>query len=597
MPHLDELHANLQAKLDKQIVDPCYVEVIIDPDGVNIDISSYVKRGTALTISKKKSIRPYSKLGSYSVSEVNITCNNIADFFNHNVKGKTFYHATTRLFQDASSANSYFDVPAGDGDKLVSGDSVFITDLSTGTTVEKTIDSIDTTTYTYYDRIATTAALGTDFDAGARAETLYLVGKEVIVKSYFDLVTQKVNQFVGVLAALPKLNNTEARLTIVDNFSKLLNIDITANSYKTLIDSLGTYSDNLIITRAEDPASEGLFNLDEVTINTGYCKIGDWKIEFIDESQNYTVTDPDGIEYTGGTLGDFTVGTSPTHQLIIADGCWGASNDYDKGDIIEFKTTCAMGLGVNTYNSVPQMLYRLLIEDFGAGLDTGDLATTPWADIIDQFEACRGAITFTKATTVLKAIETLQAHINASVFHNNDGEISIAAYRPQLESGSEYTLSPNADISELDQEDLGRIQRIRLNYNYTQEGGYQNKQILPDGAFQVGTFMELNYPAYHTSDRPQTRSSGSRIFRMWERGLKAYEIQEKWNTGIAFDINETYKISSNHPALAERLVEIYEIKKDINNKTVTFSAYDRDFVFGNYAFTEVDYTDRGKVTW
>jgi hypothetical protein len=598
MPHVDELHANLQAILKKDIIKAWYTEIILDPSGYNIDLTDYIDTDSNIIINKKKSIYPYGRLGAFSIGEVKIKCVNTGDFFNRNSKGSTFYFASSRLYTSCVWNQSYIDVPKGDGDKFDHANVTTIVIRDGSNYSERTISSVDTTSYSYYDRINLTGNVLTGYDAGAMVETRYLPGKEITVKTCWTGESEKITQFVGVLKEHPRLTADGAEITLYDNFSKLLDIDLKANSYKILTDSLGNYTNTLEIKREEDPASGGLLDMNEITINDSHCKIGDWTLEFTSDSQDYKVTDPDGIEYTGGDVSsNFYIGSSPTHQLLINSSAWDGT-DYDKGDLFEFKTTCALGAGANSYTDIPEILYRILIEDFGADLSTGDLDTTSWTTIRHEFESCHGAITFTKKISVLKAIELLQAHINACVFHNNDGEFAISSYRPQQEPGTVYTLSPDADIMTMDITDEGRIQRIKAKYAFAHdEGDYASQILLPPGADQIGAFLNLNFPAYHTSDRAPGRSSTARIYRMWSRGVNQYSIKEKWGTGIAFDLNEQYKISSDHPVLGEKLTEIFQLSKNISNGDIKINVYDKDFTFGNYAFTDVDYTDRGKVTW
>lgn len=107
----------------------------------------------------------------------------------------------------------------------------------------------------------------------------------------------------------------------------------------------------------------------------------------------------------------------------------------------------------------------------------------------------------------------------------------------------------------------------------------------------------MRFPAYRNSDRAQARAAAERLWLMWRRDLKSYRVKEKWNYGLALDVNEVYSISSSHPALGGRNVEIYEIEKDLRRCTVVFKALDFSLVFGKYAWYDQDNYDQDKVYW
>ncbi len=594
MPHMLELDTDLQEKLNKFIIGPWRTEVIIDPSGVNIDISDYIDQNSSIIIRKKKNIMPYANIGAFSISEILIRCLNINNEFNHTIKGKLFYHASSRLYNNASNSDTYIDVPNDDADKFDAGMDMTISDINN--TVDITLGS-SRTEYDYYTRISlSSGAIGEDFNAGAMLDTYYLPGREVTIKTLFDGVSTKINQYKGRLKCLPKIYQEYAEIELYDNFKPLLEISLKANTYKILTDSIGGYQSTLEITRAN--SSTDTLDMDDIIINSVYCIIGKWKIEFINDSGNFKVTDPVSIIYTGDITTDFYAGTAPyDYQIYIPSSAW-SGTDYDEGDIFDFQTILSLGEGITTNNTIPYFLYKLLMNDYGADLNASDIDTSAWNDIIAAYEAHRGAISFTKSITVLKAVELLQSHINACVFLDNEGKISVDGYKPVQYQGTIYSLSPDTDIEDLDIIDLGRIEKIKGQYNYSHdESNYLNEFIKPEGADNTGIILTLNFPAYFNSDRAQARTTMARIFRMWRRGVHLYQINELFNYGIAFDLNEIYKVTSDHPELAQKYVQVYEIMKDIINGNLTLFVYNMDFIYGNYAFTDVDYTDRGKVTW
>lgn len=662
--HWQELASDLQAVIDVPNVAPDYTEVIFDPSGLNLDLSAYVKMGAPLKISKSKSILP-GKFGRFTIGEVKITMKNDSDYFNHNDLDSPFYHGTSRLYADASSANSYVDIHKGDGSKFQADHNFVIT--GGGNTVTKIIQSVDTTTYSLYDRITLTSTVGQDFDAGSLVETPYLAGRTITLKSYYDGVTTKVEQYKGVLKSLPKLKEGVAELTIYDNFRTLLDIDLKANDYRTLTASNGRGAlDNVSYSRAD--ASTGTLTPENITIDDSKCTIGQWKIKItrlsplsygsatstsegklIDSGAGFifdgvfpgsmvknttdgtyttvvtrdsatqltlvddifvsgesyevydcrfTVTDPAGNEYDGNNLSPFYAGTASSYQLTWT---WDSSilkGGFDKDDEMYFQTTCSLGRPVNSYDTIPNMIYKLITEDFGAGLSTAELELASYTGLIADYDEMLGAISFTQKTTVLRAIELLQDHITSTHFHTNAGLFNLSCWRPEQDPATIYEFSPSADIKELQQEDLGRIERVFVYYDFNHSTGkYASPIIIPEGADETGAGLDIYLPAYHNGDYGQARAAGERVYLMYREGMQAFEIKEKYDYGLALDIDDIVSISSNHPEFESRVVKIYDINKDLDAKDITVRAYDLHFLFGHYAFCDIDYCDRGKVVW
>ena len=596
MPHLLDLTSDLQNVLDKNIIGPVRVKMILDPDDQNIDLSDYIDRVGSIIISKKKSIQPYGDVGRYSASEMNVRMIDKNGYINPCAQSSVFYYATSRLYAAKGSSENFIEVPKGDGGKFVVGGKLIIREGDDSST--HTVYSIDTTTYPDYDKIQFSGpAVPAAYNAGALVETLYMPGKPVVFKNSIDNATTEISQFKGILKELPNINPLYASINLHDNFKKLLEIDLKANDYRIITDGLGGYNNPQEYSRADAGSpSNGELDLSLITIDDSKCKIGEWNILFTSDSEDFTLTDPDGIEYTGDTSTPFYVGSSSNYQIYIPTSAW--SGSFVTDDEISFQTTCSLGQPANSYNTIPRMIYRLLIEDFGADLTSSDLNESTFTDLISDYDEMRGGISFTQPTTVLKAIELLQQHINGTLFHDNDGKFSISVYRPQLEPSVIRSLSPDADIRELEWEDLGRIERIFVHYNYDHDNGeYLGQIVIPTNATGIGPHLDVYFPAYHADGYGQAKAAGERIYLMWRRGVKAYEIREKYNTGIAFDLNEIYQISSQHPTLVNRVVEIFEFRKDILKGDLVLKAYDLNYVFGHYCFCDVDYCDRGKMTW
>jgi hypothetical protein len=596
MAFVDDLSTELQTALKKAIPDRMSTEIILDPSGLNIDLSDFITGNAALSIRKSKNIQlAFGALGRYTLPETHIEMKNIGDKFNVTQKGKTFYYAVSRLYAAKASGDAYVDLINGEGDKF---DDPTITKvyLRIGSTVtEFTISSIDTSPADY-DRINFTASGSIAYAAGSIIETEFLPGKDVTVKTVIDGQAEKIDQFKGVLSGHPNLAFGRTRITLYNTLKQLLDVDVKATSFKILTDADRSTLKTIEYTRAEDPASDGLLDLDGVAIVTSRCKIGTWEIEFTDGSGTYKVTDTEGNVVTGFTTADTLAhipsGSAP--QIQIGSEDW--SGTFDEGDKIKFQTVCALGAPVTSAVNVPAFIRLLLLQDYGADLTSADLNDSNFTDLIDEYVGLNGAITFTEPTKVLKAIEILQLHIMGTLFPRNDGKIDIAVYRPRYEDPALHSLSPDADIREIDMEDLGRIDRIVGLYDYDyQDKEFKGQIVYPDDSAPTTNSVELKFPAFFGDGI--TRGVLSRLYSQWQKGVRAYQINEKWNYGLAFEINDLVKISSNHPKFGSRPVEVFELTKNLNTYDVGLKAYDHNLAFQHYAFVDIHKTNRGKVVW
>lgn len=677
MPHVDDLASDLQDALKVNVVAPIYTEIVMDPDGDNIDLSAYLDKEADITVHKSKDLQPGS-FGKFSISEMRIKMNNKDDYFNHNLSVSPFHHTTTRLYEAYNIASHDLSIQKGDGENFAVGEKITISyGLNSD---ERTIAYIDTTTFPAYDHIIFAGStMSYAYPGGSIVETKYRPGSTVTIKNYLDDVTTKVSQFYGLLSKLPTLKKAETEITLQDNLINLLGIQLKANDYRIILNSRGGYKNTISYTRADDRTSynnddkltfdidvsgissspevgaiygnndslfkvletdnvktggngfitmwrfsgindpvvsgtltkisthdgpatitirdykqEGSLDLSVITIDDSQCKIGKWLVHFKDNSGKFTLTDPDGNKWTGDTGNIIYAGDAGDYQLSIAASAW--DGDFVMNDEIEFVTVCSFGQPANAYNLIPEMLYRLMIEDFGAGLSSGYLDEDSFTDLISEYDAYSGGISFKEPTTILKAFELLQLHVLGGLFVTNDGTFSINVLRPQGVPSPLRVLSPNSDIEDVEQDDIGRISKVVGYYNFDQENGsYKDYVNVPE--FKSGGGIELFFPAYHSTDRATVKSICKRVLHIWSRGLKRYRITEKYNTGIAFDLNEIYQISSKHPKFGGRNVVIYDIEKDIKKLELKMYAYDLNFAFGNFLIFDSDNWDEGKVYW
>lgn len=313
MSYVDDLSSDLQTALKKPIPARITTEVILDPDGLNIDLSDYLDTEAPLTLRKTKNINlAFGALGRYTLPEVHLEMINRDDAFNINTKGSLFYYATSRLYADKASGDTYVDLINGEGDKFDHSNITKLYLRSGSSATEFTISSIDTTPANY-DRINFTASGSIAFNAGTIIETEFLPGKEVTIKTVVDGVADKVSQFKGVLSSHPNLAFGKARITLHNTLKNLLDVDVNATAIQYITDADGGVLSTIEYTRAEDPASDGLLDVNGLFVDTANCKIGNWEIEFTDSSGNYKITDTEGNVLTGwdtGTTANIPTGRS-----------------------------------------------------------------------------------------------------------------------------------------------------------------------------------------------------------------------------------------------------------------------------------------------
>ncbi len=589
MAHISELTNDLQTALDKAVAGPIQVELILDPDGLNLDLSGYIDQKSSLVISKSKAIRPYGSLGAFTIGEVRVKLINRGNYFNSFDPTSPFYHFATRLYNDKADSGTTIRIPSGDGDTL-SGKAITISDALGSYTY--TVDSVSTSDPNF-DELTLNESGSRAFVAGDLVETQYLPGKKVTIKTTVDGVTDKIAQYSGVLANLPRLlDKNLAEITLVDNFKRLLDRDLRANSVFRLKDSLGSKEASITYSRSGE--STGTIVPELIIIIASACKIGKWEIEILNAAEDFILTDPDGAtteSNTGNGLTEIYSDGKLMMQLVSLV----FAGSFDAGDKITFETFCSLGNGINDHHTIPKMLKNLLTENFAGNRPASELGIS-FDDLITDYDEMRAAISFSQRTSVLKAIELLQAHINASVYHTNDGLFEVAAYRPRLQQSLPPALSPDADVQLVEIESLEPIKLVVGNYDH-QGSNYQSRVVFPRNTQNLGDQLDVNFPAFHSADHGQANSSTGRIFAMWRRGLVDVHIREKFQYGLGWDINDVFQVSSIYPTLPAKNVEVYSIRKDLIKGSVEADAYDVDFVFGRYGFTDQHHTDQGYVVW
>ena len=589
MPHVTELSAALQAALlPTSNALRIGVRCIFDPDGAALDLSNRLDFSAPVSISKSISILPYGQIGRYQVSEVRLRFINADGYFNLTNISSPFYYVAVRIITAKGSGDDFVELLKGDGPKFEGLTSVTLGQGPTATAF--TIDSIDETDPNK-DVINFTASGSFAAAAGTILETAYLPGTKVVLKTIVSDEATEITQFVGFMKGHPSVNARYAEMTLYDPLRQLLTVNLEATSAKILND---TAIDTVAYTRAD--ASDGLLDNDQIDISYG-CPIGEWKIVFTSATA-FTITAPSGESQEEATSGDvYFPSTAGIFWVTIETGAW--SGTFETGDEITFNTNCVLGTPLfNSTPDIPSMIKEVIVGEFGADMDLADVDEDAFDDLIAYYDEMFGKITFTEPTTALKAVELLQQHINGAVFFTNAGLISIFAYRPEYDDGSTFpTLSPDTDIRELAMEDLGRIEAVIARWNYSHvDDEFKNTVYIPDTDFDPDQYLEIRMPAAYSE--AIARSAAERVWAMWRKGVRSYEIREKFNYGVSWEIGDIFRISSDHPSIPSRVVVIYDLRKDLRSGECLARAYDLNFAFNNFLQLDVGHElDTGKVLW
>lgn len=587
MPHVTELASALQTALQKYSV-RIGVRCIFDADDLNIDLSNYLNMDAPVNIQKAISILPYGTIGRYQVGEVTLRMINKDDYFNHTNSSSPFYYASARIISAKGSSDTSVALLKGDGAKFADVSKITLGQGGTATTF--TIASVDTSDPNE-DVVNFTASGSVAYASGTVIETVYLPGRKVTLKTIVENETTEITQFVGILKGHPKINAEYAEITIYDPIKQLLDVELEATSSRIMND---TIVDTLEYNRED--ASTGTLDNAQIDVNFG-CPIGEWQIVFADAT-NFTIYAPTGEEQSGDTSSDMFFPTGAgTYWVTIETGAWASS--FEAGDKIKFQTVCALGPPLySAAYSIPAFLKTVITAEFGADLPVTEINETAFDSLITYYDEMFGQITFTENTTVLKAIELIQQTINASVFPQNDGKIGIFTYRPRYDDGSSFpVLSPDTDIREVDMSDLGRIDTVIAHWNYSHpENTYLNKLIIPDAEASRLNAIEIKLPAAYSE--AIARSAAERLWIMWRKGVRAYQISEKFNYGVAWELGDIFRISSDHPSIPSRVVVVYELQKDLRNGEVVANCYDLNYAFANFLVLDSGHKlDNGKVLW
>lgn len=255
--------------------------------------------------------------------------------------------------------------------------------------------------------------------------------------------------------------------------------------------------------------------------------------------------------------------------------------------------------------------YFAKIYDKSAGdLDTAE--TTSNTDIdytsIENMNQIFGYVNvpmvFDQQITVWKAIEVICKHFNVTAYVNRAGLYSISVYRPKSREFIR-ALTGFAPVVKVSQSKLDYFNSVRINYDYDPVlGEYQSKYILNvdgSGHFKAKEpILDLWCPAFHSGVVGQSylASTARHFSALWGEGLTVYDIEMIWNLSIGLQIDEIFDLIVEKPDISTR-IEVFETEAQFTDGTrlVRVRAYDSGLSYGQYAFTNVDYTNSDKIVW
>jgi len=416
---------------------------------------------------------------------------------------------------------------------------------------------------------------------------------EVQIKSKMAGTSSDVNQGLMYLEAV-KLEKANASFVLVDLFKVLLDEKLTADTYNRIKDGVSQST----ISYERTGSSTG--TLDDMTIYSTYCKLGQWTITFTDGSGNYTVDGPGVTEKEGSTGSDFYSNTDATDsQIKIASGDW--TGTFDEGDSITF-STCR-----TWENKVLIEIIHDLAKTMLSDSDIDKSGTYPSTlDTDYSFDRAHNwlalfklSISFDRTTTVLKAIELVANHGNSTPFSNRDGKLAIDVYRPKYQD-SFYNLQNYNDLKECKSETLAPIEAFRIFFNYDYENSaYLNEYVYPNDATE--DIFEIKLHGFTSEDAGLVHWMATFYYNLWHDGVRVFDpIKEKLHA-LAIDIGEHYYINSLNPVYENRAIEIIETQKRLLKRDISLKAFDVNSLMGDisaYCFCDVGHKcDDGRIIW
>ena len=585
--HFSELSSNQQDYLGGPVVGPIYCKLVIEADDGDITLDNDVMRVSPISLRKRIDLD--ENMEQFTASELRIDLINSSNKFDRENEDSIFAVFRTVLLTDVAHTDTTLEIPKLDSPPLglanISdlvgyyfryGDGkVNRMGLITGITALSESHQISFTPVDY----ASSSAYAYTVANGNYLEIQQLVGRLATLQYVLPGVTEVITAFKGIITGVPDLRgNGSAELVVQDAFSLLLSTQLDAN-YSAVKEYQRTGS------------STGTLSIDEN--NVGYqCDIGEWEIEITADNGSYysfTVTFPDGSTKTGRTDQNFYSDAndySNYSALVIIAADW--SGSFDVGDVIVVETYWKQLESTHLIEALQDIVYGCLGSDLAT--DYNELIY----DIKPRLNDMNPTAVFKKQVTCMQAAASLCQHLNITMFQGSDGKIHYFLLQPDLDD-SPPVINKRTELMDVPViEHKTRVRGVKILYNYDWDTeSFGNELVWPRN--WRGETIEMKLGFFTTES--QAAFQAQYYLAMHEKGLRIIHLREKFNFGIGFDLSDRFQINSLIPELQNSLILLYEFTKDKDNGVVDAKGLDVNFVFGDFAFCDIDYCDSEKVVW
>jgi hypothetical protein len=594
--HLEELTSAQQSFLNKSSVGLISYKLTISSDDGDIVLTDEI--ASVSPIKLKKRIDLDEKMEQFTASEVEIDLINDNDAYDYTNVDSIFSLFRVPILTDLAHTDTTVDIPyqttvpfglssmdelAGKYFKISDGKVTrqgLITNVASNGSGSDLVHRITFTRVSY----SSDSSWEYTIAAGNYLEINQLIGCIAQIDYVLNNVDDVITVYKGVVKSVPSLDQEgNAALILQDAFSVLLNQQLGGN-----IVEVTSYE------RTGSPESTGTLtvNEDNVNLNRGFTDIGVWSILITADNGTYydfTVTLPDGSTKTGRT--DQYWDSDPNDyyayaSLIIFAENWDGA--FDVGDVINLETYYQQDV------SDPHLawgLYYLLSAHLSSALFYSD--TSQITSIVQRLPLIYAVGVFKKPTTVLQACSVYCQHCNISMYIGAEGKLQLVLLQPYL-GQDPYDLTGDEDVVDVSIKNEPEVPAVKVYYDYDwTEKEFNKSVIFPPG--WNGDAVELKLGFFTTES--QALWMANFYMAMHEKGLKRILFDEKFNYGLAFSLGDIFQMTSYHPPFTDQLIMIDEFEKARDKSIVKCRAIDIQFIWGDYAYCDMDSADSNKIIW
>lgn len=435
MAGLTSLPAGWQTLLENAQGCRPYIEVFIDPDGDNIELSGESGLVAMSDIFSGIEIEP-NYFDQLQLRDLQLSFADVNQMLTTISERVGALRVIQRVMDNDPNLNNPCTLRDGMGNFAV-GDTVYFSDGENSESVVLTSAAANS--------IGWVGALVNSYAEGSLVMTLPLTGKVCEVKLRLSGNANAATIYKGIVKDSFAWDGQTAVLTLTNYLVRLLEIDLKliAGSVNptSYLDFNGAYKTSLTWS------SGSTTTLSAIT-TYAKCGLGEWQLTIgagSGVSYTFELIDPDGNEYTGSTAADFFTHTDATDSLIsILAASWGGV--IHTGDVLTFKTAVNLQL-----QSIVAMIYNLLIDYTDgvitdADIDVGGTGYDDGAELGYSFNKLYSitsgrlfSVTFDQPCKVIEAIMTLLPHELALLCQMLSGKLRIFSLNPSFEMD---TLTP-----------------------------------------------------------------------------------------------------------------------------------------------------------